>query len=60
MKFTMTKIAAAVLATAAMSAQAVEISSGVFNMYDPTGAYVGGASDITGFIDTSTMSWSGR
>jgi hypothetical protein len=58
MNFTMTKIAAAaVLATAAMSAQAAAIESGVFNMYDPTGAYVGGASDITGFMDLGSMTW---
>jgi hypothetical protein len=59
MNFTMTKIAAAaVLATAAMSAQAVDFdTAGVFNMYDPTGAYVGGASNVTGFIDTDTMTW---
>lgn len=59
MKFQMTKIAtAALLATAAMSAQADVFSGpGVFNMYDPDGAYVGGATNVTGFIDFTTNTW---
>lgn len=60
MKFTMTKIAAAaVLATAAMSAQADAFTApGVFNMYDLDGAFTGGATNVTGFIDFTSNTWS--
>jgi len=60
MKFTMTKIAAtAVLATAAMSAQAAPVAwTGGFNMYDPVGVQMdtndgaaGLTSAVTGFFD---------
>lgn len=61
MKFTMTKIAAGlVLAGAAMSAQAVAINgTSYFNMYDPSGAMVGGAPapGLTGDINTGAMTW---
>lgn len=36
---------------------AVLSAPGVFNMYDPTGAFVGGATDVTGFVDLGTMTW---
>ncbi len=36
---------------------AVLSEPGVFNMYDPTGAFVGGATNVTGFIDLNTMTW---
>lgn len=44
--------AALALGMGAGAANAAPVAwTGVFNMYDPTGAYVGGASNVTGFID---------
>lgn len=60
MNLTIKKVAAATaLALASTGAMAAGdfTTSGVFNMYDPTGAYVGGANNVTGFADTSTMTW---
>jgi hypothetical protein len=63
MNFTMKKIAATViLATAAMSAQAAPdalLNTSNFQMFDPTGAFVGGAAapTLTGFIDTVAGTW---
>jgi hypothetical protein len=60
MNLMMKKVAAAtalaVLSTGALAAGDFS-TAGVFNMYDPTGAYVGGASNVTGFADTSTNTW---
>jgi hypothetical protein len=61
MTFTKTLLAAA-LATAAMSAQAAPdalLNTSNFQMFDPTGAFVGGAAapTLTGFIDTVAGTW---
>lgn len=61
MKFTMTKIAAAAAlafaSTGAMAAPVANIAPGTFEMYDPAGDYVGGATNVTGFIDIEAMTW---
>jgi hypothetical protein len=61
MKFTITKIAvAAALALASTGALAVTVGfdgPGVFEMYDPEGAFVGGATDVTGFVDYDAMTF---
>ena len=63
MKFTITKIAAAaVLATAAMSAQAAPqalLNTSNFIMLDNAGGFLGGAAapTLTGFIDTAAGTW---
>jgi hypothetical protein len=63
MNFTMTKIAAAaVLATAAMSAQAAPVAfdndgAANFTMYDSTGGLTGSFNDITGFVDFDNMTF---
>lgn len=48
---------ATALLLAATGANAASISSGEFVMLDPTNSYVGGASDITGDIDTGAGTW---
>lgn len=61
MNLQMTKIAAAAAlvfaSTSAMAAVDPIIGNGVFNMYDPTGAYVGGANNVQGFVDNVAMTW---
>lgn len=57
---TMKKIAAAVIiATASTGAMAApdNFTGGVFNMYDPTNAFVGGATNVTGFVDPVAMTF---
>jgi hypothetical protein len=58
MNFTKTILAVAMAAASTGAMAAGELTApGVFNMYDPTGAYVGGANNVTGFVDMSTMTW---
>lgn len=60
MKFTMTKIAAAAalaFASTGALAAADNFTGGNFTMYDSTGAVAGNFNDITGFVDTASMTW---
>jgi hypothetical protein len=58
MNFTKTILAVAMAAASTGAMAAGELTApGTFNMYDPTGAYVGGANNVTGFVDMSTMTW---
>lgn len=61
MKFTMTKIAAAaalaLASSASMAAQQSFVGAGTFDMYDLDGALVGGATNVTGYVDWATNSF---